>query len=100
MGLAEKFVHVRELNIPDDSSPDGVAPAMWGPYIGGGKMHRFYCKDCNMYINANFPRWDRMLNRERDVKGVLQNYFKCPACIKSNFVEIDLNSNLEVETDE
>ena len=53
-----------------------------------------------MYINANFPRWDRMLNRERDVKGVLQNYFKCPACIKSNFVEIDLNSNLEVETDE
>ena len=41
-----------------------------------------------------------MLNRERDAKGVLQNYFKCPMCIKSNFVEIDLNSNLEVETDE
>ena len=98
--MVEKFVHVREFNIPDDSSPDGVAPAMWGPYIGGGKMHRFYCKDCNMYINVRFPRWDRMLNRERDAKGVLQNYFKCPMCIKSNFTEIDLSSNLEVETDE
>jgi len=98
--LAEKFVHVREFTIPDNSSHDGVAPAMWGEYMGDGKMHRFFCKDCSMYINVKFPRWDRMLVRERSADGVLQNYFKCPMCIKSNFVEIDLNSNLEVETDE
>ena len=98
--MVEKFVHVREYNIPDNSSHDGVAPAMWGPYLGGGKMHRFFCKECSMYINVRFPRWDRMLNRKRDVDGVMQNYFKCPACIKSNFIEIDLNSNLEVEKNE
>ena len=98
--MVEKFVHVNEFNIPDNSSPDGVAPAMWGPYVGGGKMHRFFCKECTMYINVRFPRWDRMLNRKRDVSGVMQNYFKCPRCIKSNFIEIDLNSNLEVEKNE
>ena len=64
--MAEKFVHVRELNIPDDSSPDGVAPAMWGPYIGGGKMHRFYCKDCNMYIGGD---WNVNVVGNIDIRG-------------------------------
>ena len=86
--MDNKFVPVRELHIPDNSSHDGVAPAMWGAYIGDGKMHRFFCKVCEMYINVRFPRWDRMLNRARSAEGVLQNYFKCPACIKSDFVEI------------
>ena len=98
--MVEKFVHVNEFNIPDNSSHDGVAPAMWGPCIGDGKMHRFFCKNCSMYINVRFPRWDRMLGRKREVEGVMQNYFKCPTCIKSNFIEIDLNSNLEVEKNE
>ena len=91
--MVEKFVHIREFDIPDDSSPDGVAPAMWGPYLGNGKMHRFFCQDCSMFLNVRFPRWDRMLTRERSADGVLRGYFKCPLCIKSNFTEIEVGKN-------
>jgi len=91
--LVEKFIHVREFDIPDDSSPDGVAPAMWGSYMGDGKMYRFFCKDCTMFINVRFPRWDRVLTRERKVDGVMNGHFKCPSCIKSNFIEIEVGKN-------
>ncbi len=92
--MAEKFVFVREFEIPDDSSHDGVAPAMWGSYLGGGKLHRFFCQDCSMFLNVRFPRWDRILQKVREPEEVMERKFKCPSCIKDNFIKI------EVETDE
>ena len=76
--------------IPDDSSPDGCAPSMWGSYKGEGEQHIFFCKDCFKYIEVDFPRWDKILSKMRYATEVLENVFKCPSCIKSNFVEVEL----------
>ena len=86
--MAEKSIFLKEFDIPDNSSHDGTAPSMWGIYRGGGKKHIFFCKVCVMNINVFFPRWCKILKKEYGSNTVLSGIFKCPSCIKSDFVEI------------
>ena len=69
--MAGEFVllmlDMSKIDIPDDSSRDGVAPSMWGSYCGEEKPNigRFVCTFCFRIIEAKFPRYDKILNELR-----------------------------------
>ena len=93
--MAGEFVllmlDMSKIDIPDDSSRDGVAPSMWGSYCGEEKPNigRFVCTFCFRIIEAKFPRYDKILNKVTEVDAPVTNW-RSPCCIhKVERLEVD-----------
>lgn len=66
--------------IPDDSSVGkSTLYSMWGIYTGKGKPLKYKCTNlaCQVVLEANFPRYDRILNK---TYGNKQPGWRCPCC--------------------
>ena len=77
-------------NIPDDSRERPCQPAWWGiasePYEETGSFH---CDYCNIVWVANFPRWDRILERDHYIRHVNEKNWPCPGCVQKTLVLIE-----------
>lgn len=73
------------IKIPNDTSHDGgAAPSTWGTYCGTTKptVGRFMCTYCFRIIEANFPRYNKILDRINEAEGAIREHWKSPCCVR------------------
>ena len=68
--------------VPDDTSFDKANPGMWGVFCGGEPtIGRFMCISCFRVIEANFPRYHKILDKTYEVDGAVKHKWKSPCCV-------------------
>ena len=68
--------------VPDDTSFDKANPSMWGVFSGGEPtIGRFQCTFCFRVIEANFPRYHKILDKTYEVDGAIKHGWKSPCCV-------------------
>ena len=76
------------VEIPHNSSHDGTVPSMWGIFNPPGKKYHLVCQKCQCTISVDFPRYDKILDKSREIDKVLEGQYRCPSCIGNKFIEI------------
>ncbi len=78
------------IHIPDDSREHPSKPALWGVHKGEcEETGVWYCSYCGITWVANFPRWDRILERDHYIKDVGNRNWPCPGCVEKTLVLIE-----------
>ena len=88
--MERTFPTKQTRNIPDDSREQTSMPALWGiagePYEETGT---WWCGYCNIIWIANFPRWDRILEKNHYIRHVAQLSWPCPGCVQKTLELIE-----------
>lgn len=71
--------------IPDNSAIEKSMYSMWCEYLGSnnGKLFRYKCTNlgCQAILEANFPRYDKVLDILHTEESPIEKKWRCPLCV-------------------
>ena len=88
--MARTCLTKKTKHIPDDSREWPESPSLWGFHQGDcEETGKWYCTYCGITWVANFPRYDKILDKFHYIKDVGAKNWPCPGCVQKTLFLIE-----------